>query len=75
MRRRPHRPEILGMNATRYRHHNTPMRKRMIEFVFSFAFIMSVMAAVVGTLAIHANSHLSCTVHSIATMSDTCSKR
>jgi hypothetical protein len=75
MRRRGPRAEIFGMNATSYRHSNARLRKRMIEFVIAFAFSMSIMAAIAGAVGVNASSHFSCTVHSIATLSDACSGR
>jgi hypothetical protein len=75
MRRRGARAEIFGMNATSYRHSNARLRKRLIEFVIAFAFSMSLMTAITGAVGVNARNHFACTVHSIATMSDACSRR
>ena len=77
MRRRGSRTDISGMTATHYRHQaaRNRNRKRMVEFVFTLVFTMSIMAAVVGALALNANNHIACAARSIATMSDGCSSR
>jgi len=77
MRRRGSRTDIFGMTASHYRHEaaRNRDRKRMVEFVFALVFTMGIMVAVVGALALNANNHIACAVHSITTMSDGCSPR
>jgi hypothetical protein len=75
MRLSARRTDIFCMTASHYRHQAARNRKRMVEFVFAFAFTMSVMIAVVGAVALHSSSHFSCAARSITTMSDGCSSR
>jgi hypothetical protein len=62
------------MSATR-RYRSDRHTWRAVELAFVFAFTFTMMLVAVGAFASGAHGHFSCTIRSIASVSDTCTAR